>query len=93
MNQRIHTEQELDEMQDDPEKLRRYYKGIIMHWKRLAYEMRQESRYLGRTYPVQGYRQTFQDGQDLIKWSEALDRAANTLAEHLDEFVEYTVSR
>jgi hypothetical protein len=88
-----YTDEEMHEIARDPEKLRRYYMRMVMHWRKLAHQHRQVSRRMGVTYPVQGYRDIFDKGQELMHWARIEDQMADIVGEHLDALVESTLMR
>ena len=85
------TEEELFECERDPEKCRRYYMYMVMHWRRLAHKNRKKSRLMGQAYPVGGYRPVFDEGRDLMHEASVLDRMADAVGQYLNEFVASTV--
>ena len=78
----MYTDEEMEEIEADPVRLKAYFWRMSKHWTRLAATYREEARKV-----------SFDEGLEKIRWAKTLDTTAGVLLENLDAFVESTVRK
>lgn len=86
-----YSDQELEEIERDPERLRAWWWHMAMHHKRLARKYRERSRSTGESHPVTNYRPQFEEGFDLVRWARVLESVSGAILENMDALVESTL--
>lgn len=86
-----YSEQEMQDICRDPERLCAYFWRVAMNAKRTAKRNRERSRGVGLSHPVNNYRPAFEEGYDDVRWAETLDRFSAAILDNLDALVESTL--
>lgn len=86
-----YTEKELEEIERDPVRLRAYVWHVAMNAQRIARRNREQSRKMALSHPVINYVPIHEEGRDLLRDADLMDRFSKALLDNIDLFVDTTV--